>query len=381
MNTGADNSLKGRQEFTAVNDAATEASKDKHNLQSRTQFAANTFVAIDEQTSNLEQENLDAAFAPAQTKRKRSRLLVLVVLLLCAVVGVETYLSLRAALAQSVWLFALYGSTLVALVAFAGRALWSEFKKLRRLRHTLAWQETGDRLRLSMQSGEAAPVIRQLAQGFGDDKDAEGKKRTLVAIQQMALSQYYAKATADHNDAEQVQLFEIEVLYPLDKQAQSIVSRYALEAATLLAASPLAVMDMAIILWRNQKLLNDIAACYGIELGYWSRIRLLKTIVLNVIYAGTTEIITDLGSQLLSMEMTGKLSARLAQGVGGGLLTARLGYQAMALCRPLAFAPEHKPKLSRVHKDLLIELKRIFTDKQDSGLNAETITQAEKVKR
>lgn len=114
---------------------------------------------------------------------------------------------------------------------------------------------------------------------------------------------------------------------------------------------------MALILWRNQKMIQDIARCYGVELGYWSRIRLIRGILVNILYAGTTELATDLGTQLLSVEMSGKLSARLGQGLGGGLLTARLGYQAMALCRPLAFSSASKPKLSRIHKELLLELK------------------------
>ena len=45
----------------------------------------------------------------------------------------------------------------------------------------------------------------------------------------------------------------------------------------MIAVSPLALVDMAFIAWRNLRLINRIATLYGIELGYYSRLRLFKT--------------------------------------------------------------------------------------------------------
>ncbi|MBV7315946.1 YcjF family protein [Shewanella sp. NIFS-20-20] len=367
--------IKARTEFNPQALDEGLAHDEPRPPEARSQFDPQAFIDRDSEPTELEQQTLAAAFNSRADGKKRSALVIWVMGLLSLVVGVEAVLTLLASYQQSIWIFSLYLVTLCSVLLLACRGLWSELTKLRRLRHTQDWQQTGDRLRLSMQSGEATPFIANLSQGLGQNSGHLSPQ--ISAMQQLALSQYFAKVTKDHNDAEQIQLFETEVLYTLDKKAQSIVSRYALEAATLLAASPLAMMDMAIVLWRNQKLLNDIAECYGIELGYWSRVRLLKTIVTNVIYAGTTEVVTDLGSQLLSMEMTGKLSARLAQGVGGGLLTARLGYQAMALCRPLAFSADKRPKLSRIHKDLLVELKQIFRAKMSASSVLEPVKNAE----
>ncbi|QVK22860.1 TIGR01620 family protein [Shewanella dokdonensis] len=151
-----------------------------------------------------------------------------------------------------------------------------------------------------------------------------------------AIRQLESLLSVEQNDAEQVMLFESIVLRQRDAAARKIVHHFAAESALLLAISPFAVLDMALVLWRNQKMLSRIAECYGIKLGYWSRIRLFRGILLNILYAGTTELAMDIGNQLLSVELTGKLSARLGQGLGAGLLTARLGYQAMSLCRPLA---------------------------------------------
>ena len=83
--------------------------------------------------------------------------------------------------------------------------------------------------------------------------------------------------------------------------------------------------------------MNKIAEIYGIELGYFSRIRLLRMVLVNIAFAGATEVAQDIGMDWLSQDVTAKLSTRIAQGIGVGLLTARLGVKAMELCRPLAF--------------------------------------------
>jgi putative membrane protein len=45
------------------------------------------------------------------------------------------------------------------------------------------------------------------------------------------------------------------------------ISRSAAESTLMIAVSPLALVDMAFIAWRNLRLINRIATLYGIELG------------------------------------------------------------------------------------------------------------------
>ncbi|GIU10524.1 MULTISPECIES: TIGR01620 family protein [unclassified Shewanella] len=262
------------------------------------------------------------------------------------VIAVEGFLGLQAAFVQSSWLFGLYASVTGLVLLWAGKVTFVEWRKLKALKHIEDTQTVGKRLVHSMQMGEADPFIDDIVAKL--PKTAE-------------LTKFQLNNMSEHNDAEKLMLFDSIVLTERDLVAKKIVRRFAQESALLLAASPLAVLDMAIILWRNQSMINKIADCYGIELGYWSRVKLIRSIVGNIIYAGSSEIITDLGTQLLSVEMSGKLSARLGQGLGGGLLTARLGYQAMALCRPLEFNQQSKPKLSGIHKELLLSLKELST--------------------
>ncbi|MFT3393326.1 DUF697 domain-containing protein, partial [Klebsiella pneumoniae] len=52
-----------------------------------------------------------------------------------------------------------------------------------------------------------------------------------------------------------------------------------------------------------------------------------------------------------------RLAARAAQGIGAGLLTARLGIKAMELCRPLPWIADDKPRLGDFRRELIGQLK------------------------
>lgn len=71
----------------------------------------------------------------------------------------------------------------------------------------------------------------------------------------------------------------------------------------------------------------------------------------------------------LSQDLAARLSARAAQGIGAGLLTARLGIKAMELCRPLPWLEDDKPRLADFRRQLIGELKanmqRSSTQKRD----------------
>ena len=69
----------------------------------------------------------------------------------------------------------------------------------------------------------------------------------------------------------------------------------------MIAVSPLALVDMAFIAWRNLRLINRIATLYGIELGYYSRLRLFKLVLLNIAFAGASELVGWTGCRKISL--------------------------------------------------------------------------------
>lgn len=160
-----------------------------------------------------------------------------------------------------------------------------------------------------------------------------------------------------YNAKEVLYLFSENVLTPLDKQAKKLISKGATENAIIVAVSPLALADVLMVAWRNIALVNKITKVYGMELGYISRLKLFKMVLTNMVFAGATEIATDVGMEFFSQNLTAKLSLRAAQGIGVGLLTARLGIKAMEFCRPLAFRKGERPKLSVIRQELLTSVK------------------------
>lgn len=178
-----------------------------------------------------------------------------------------------------------------------------------------------------------------------------------------AVIQWQRQLNEAYSAQEITHLFSRHVLSTFDSQAKKLISKMAAESAVIVAISPLAVVDMFFIAWRNLRLMNKIAEIYGIELGYFSRIRLLRMVLVNIAFAGATEVAQDIGMDWLSQDVTAKFSARIAQGIGVGLLTARLGVKAMELCRPLAFQLNEKPKLSHIQQELLSSVKDIVLGK------------------
>ncbi|MGL5365992.1 MAG: DUF697 domain-containing protein, partial [Plesiomonas shigelloides] len=71
------------------------------------------------------------------------------------------------------------------------------------------------------------------------------------------------------------------------------------------------------------------------------------------------------GVDLLSQDITARLSARAAQGIGVGLLTARLGIKAMELCRPLPWINDDKPRLGMIRQELLTQVKQLLSKPQN----------------
>jgi putative membrane protein len=163
-----------------------------------------------------------------------------------------------------------------------------------------------------------------------------------------------------HCDSEVLCLFEHLVLAPIDKLAMEQVTKNASAASVMIAVSPFALLDMLIVLWRNIRMMNQVSEIYGLHLGYWGRVKLIRKIFHTMLYAGAAEILSDAGNYALSAGIAGKLSTRVAQGMGAGVLTARIGLKAINESRPLPWISQTKPGLSVISKQLLADLNKQF---------------------
>lgn len=247
-----------------------------------------------------------------------------------------------------------------SLVLLAGTgAMISEWRRLRTLKRRGQERDIATDLLHSHSMGQARPFCEKLA------------TQSVLDAQHPVLLRWRASLQDTHNDREVVQLYASMVQPLLDKQARAEISRYAAESAIMVACSPLALVDMAFIAWRNVRLVNRIANLYGIELGYFSRLRLLKMVLFNIAFAGVTDVVRDVGMDWLSQDITARLSARAAQGIGVGLLTARLGIKTMELCRPLPWVNNDKPRLGMIRQELVGQLKTVLSRRPTEADRAE----------
>ncbi|HIF9195586.1 TPA: YcjF family protein [Photobacterium damselae] len=236
-------------------------------------------------------------------------------------------------------------SVLVAGIATMGiTALGRELLNLRRLKHRQTERDQAQELLNADGIGNGKAFCTKLA------------KQSQISTKNTGYDRWIHSLAATHNDREVMALYDKMVVSQQDKMARQLVARYSSEAAVMVALSPLAIADMLLVAWRNFRLIEQVSNVYGVELGYWSRIRLVKLVLANMAFAGASEIATDIGTEVLSMDLAGRMSTRVAQGVGIGLLTGRLGLKTITLMRPLPWQPGEQPKLSEIRHDLIAQL-------------------------
>ncbi|SQC92409.1 Domain of uncharacterised function (DUF697) [Cedecea neteri] len=94
--------------------------------------------------------------------------------------------------------------------------------------------------------------------------------------------------------------------------------------------------------------------------------------LLNIAFAGASELVREVGMDWMSQDIAARLSARAAQGIGAGLLTARLGIKAMELCARCRGWRVTNPGWAISANRLLVQLKETLASgkKQTGQLNA-----------
>ncbi len=240
---------------------------------------------------------------------------------------------------------------LIGLAATIGaRSLVGELWTLRKLKNRVDVQHKAAMLIQGNAMGQAVTFCQTLA------------KQGLV-INSAEYARWQSNVEAHHNDAEVFEMYDSIVLAEQDKQARQVITKHACESALMVALSPLAVVDMLLVAWRNIRLIEQVSNIYGVKLGYFGRLRLFKMVLQNMAFVGATEIVTDVGGDVLTTSIAGKLSARAAQGLGIGLLTARFGLKTMSLMRPLPWQKDQTPKLSDMRKVIMGQLAAKVTDK------------------
>ncbi|BBO55221.1 TIGR01620 family protein [Cobetia sp. AM6] len=176
-----------------------------------------------------------------------------------------------------------------------------------------------------------------------------------------------AACEAHHSPSERRELFAFHVLGPRDREARRLISRMSGETAVMVAVSPLTWVDMSLVAWRGLRMMERLSRLYGLELGYASRLRLFKEVLASMAFAGASELAAEASMDLLSMNLAGRLSTKAGQGLGSGLMNARLGLRAMRLLRPIPFHAEEVPRIGELRAELFSRMRKADKGEDDAN--------------
>lgn len=271
-------------------------------------------------------------------------------LIFTGLVSIELYDFFVAGFEKSPIIAGLYGILLAIIAIIFGTTAFRELSALRHLSRQEKIRTQVQDLLNDKGKANARKLCTKISKQLPCDLTLENEKNWADVVQ------------PEYSNAEVINLYSKEVLSKVDQKALDEVAKFSTESVVIIAISPVAIIDMMLMFWRNIRMINKIAGLYGLKLSYWSRIRLIKQVFINMAYAGASEIIADFGADLLGADLLGKLSGRMAQGLGAGMLTARLGLRTIKVCRPIPFN-EDAPKLNDIRKKIASQVKGLLKTK------------------
>ena len=232
------------------------------------------------------------------------------------------------------WIGAAFGAlALIALIAIGARETIAVLRQSRiaRLHADLAQARARD-------DGVAARLmIKRLIALY------ERRPETAAARAETAEA---AGAIIDGRDL--IDIAERALLRPLDARAQAEIANAAKRVSMVTAISPRAVLDMIFVVAQIVYLIRRIAEIYGGRPGLLGFFRLARSVAAHIAITGSMAVGDSLLQQVVGHGVASKISARLGEGVLNGMLTARVGLSALAVCRPAPFGAQKPPGISDV---------------------------------
>jgi len=155
-----------------------------------------------------------------------------------------------------------------------------------------------------------------------------------------------ARAIVDGRDL--IDVAERALLRPLDEKAQGEIAEAAKRVSLVTAISPRAILDVIFVVAQIVRLVRRIAEIYGGRPGFFGLVKLARSIGAHLAITGGMAVGDSVLQQIVGHGLASRISARMGEGVLNGLLTARVGLSALAVCRPAPFAVDKPPGLSDV---------------------------------
>lgn len=227
----------------------------------------------------------------------------------------------------------LAGLAALAALVLAGR----EIAGILRARSIAKLKARAEAVLASDDRREGRAVLAELQSLYAKRPDTARARARLAATETDVI-----------DGADLVRVAERELMATLDREARAAVTAAARRVSLVTAISPRAIVDLVFVAAQALRLVRRISAIYGGRPGFIGFMRLVRSVGAHLAVTGGMAVGEGMVQQVLGHGIAARLSARLGEGVLNGLLTARVGLSAIAVCRPLPFSAEPPPTLTDV---------------------------------
>ena len=201
---------------------------------------------------------------------------------------------------------------------------------------------------------------------LADDRDAaRARLADLVALYAARAETASARAKVTEHTREiidgrdLIDIAERSLMHPLDEKVRREIALASRRVSLVTAISPRALLDVIFVAAQAVRLTRRIAEIYGGRPGLLGFLRIVRSVGAHLTITGGMAVGDSLVQQVLGHGIAARLSARLGEGVLNGLLTARVGLSAMAVCRPMPFAAAPAPGVNDVAPFLFSSGKKV----------------------
>jgi len=298
----------------------------------------------------MDSDNIESVVVGANFFSTFNGIMAAVFVFVVIAVLADTVDTLNSILTDGIMSKYIYLSGLIFLLVVLFLNVFSNIKQLRFIKNSKSIKEKFI-LQKENPTADIIPLANIILNEYSNSTDKEVIQSLEHIRSELNTSQIYKEIYRD---------LDFRLLSIMDTKAKSIIRKASMQAALSTAISPFPLFDMLLVLWRSIALTKEIATIYGFRPGGLSTIILLKQAVLNVAFAGVTELASEVTNEIAGSTLLSKFSYSAGQGVANGILLARLGHGIIEACRPIKNTEERGSFI----KTIMLSIFKVFKSKE-----------------
>lgn len=221
---------ENRVKSAVIMDISEEKAGEEYELAASIQLTDKDFIP------GAEPDLSDVFIKP---KGKKNKLMGLALVLFFVVVIAEMVVFTFEWFEDKTFLGGMWLGLFTLLILLIGFKCVKEFSALKMLKYSESTKMKILALHEAQGMGAAVPLCEQIMETLPQNRP-----------------QWPAQINDQHDDREVIEIFEQQVVAPQDRKAVRIISQHSGATAAMVAASPLALMDMLVVLWRSLSMLE-----------------------------------------------------------------------------------------------------------------------------